>query len=161
MFHRSLIISLTLTLGLLVFSQFTQAQTPSVTPTPPAAQTPSASHTPALALKITSLKLAGEAVCPTTSETDCVTATWAIQPPPSNFSGLSYEVSGQMTYESGSSTNNGTPVNDGKATSALVKFFHSGSGSVKAVKITVKLFQQEGPLGRKKLLSEDTQTQRF
>lgn len=106
---------------------------------------------------IDSLKIG--TACGSGAEVDCIDVQWTTK---SIFGAaqLLFELSGSIGYESGSSSNNGTPVSNGAATTAKVSFFHSGSGSIKTATIKLKLFQR-GLNGAKTLLAETTKTQAF
>lgn len=174
MLRRSFIVGFMITLGLLVFSQLTQAQsqlsqvqapkieTPinpnlkDVKPNLPGGGTGAASK-----IQITNIAISSQAECPVTSENDCVTVKWTLQNPPSIFTGLSYEASGKIGFDGAPATTNATanPITSGNATSAVVKAFHVSGNKITSATVTVKLFGQVG--ATKSLVAEATQTQNF
>ncbi|MBM4259037.1 MAG: hypothetical protein FJ147_24450 [Deltaproteobacteria bacterium] len=173
MFRRSFTVSFSLIVGLLAFSQFTQAQSQlaqvqapkieapinpnlkDVKPNLPGGGTAAASK-----IQITNIAISSQAECPVTSENDCVTVKWTLQNPPTIFTGLSYEASGKIVLD-GTHTVNATanPINSGNATSAVVKAFHVTGNKITGATVTVKLFGQVGTT--KSLITEATQTATF
>lgn len=144
MFKRSFqLISFACALAFLAFAQSDAAQT-QVNPN---------------SVTINSIKIGTSGTGCTAVETDCIDVQWTTKSP-INTAQLLYELSGTVNYESGSSNNSGTAVNNGAATSAKVPFFHSGSGAVKVATIKLKLFQR-GLNGAKKQLAESAKTQNF
>lgn len=92
-------------------------------------------------------------------ETDCIYVIWKINNAPADKSGFSFVLNGKLNYEAGSSFINNVTVENGNALSNLLKFFHSGSGTIKSAEITLKLFNRDGL--QKVLVSQNTKMQRF
>lgn len=171
MIRRTFVLSMMFTLGGLVVSQFTQAQSqlsqvqaPQIDPKINPNITPNLPNVPSAGpakIQITSLVISSQAECPVTSENDCVTVKWTLQNPPKIFTGLSYEASGKIGFDGAPATTNATanPITSVNATSAVVKAFHVNGNKITSATVTVKLFGQVGPT--KSLIAEATQTQNF
>lgn len=110
-------------------------------------------------VQIVGIELVVGAECSTNPDIDCARVKWRLHPPPSDLTGLIFEVTGKMTYESGNSTNTPNPAIDVKQGSALVSFVHTGSGLTKSVTLTLKVLSTNSP--SKQLVSEHTLTKNF
>lgn len=119
------------------------------------AQTP-----PPSTVKISSIKLTPPAQGCINAETDCVDVAWeASSPLPAGQ--LSFKMSGLMSYsESGSSSLSGNTTMPFSTRQKKVAFFHSGSGGIKKVTISVMLFHT-APGQAPRQVASHTMTQTF